>query len=310
MWLYKKQQAPSNSPKGGELLPPFRGGLGWGLIRDYVLIVIGTMLYAFGFNGFILSNEIIPGGLTGLCSLLFFATKIPVSLSYATVNILLLMLAYKILGVRFMLNSIFGIVSLTCSLMFFEWLLGNQPIIQNEPFMSIVIGGVLCGAGLGIIFSANGSTGGTDIIGAIINKFKDVSIGRSLLFCDFFIIGSSFLIFHDVEKIVFGFVEMAISNYVLDSVLNANNQSVQFFIFSKKYDEIATRITRDLGRGCTLLDGVGGYTGEPAKVIILLVKNRESATILRLIKSIDPHAFISQSSARGVYGEGFDPIKV
>jgi uncharacterized membrane-anchored protein YitT (DUF2179 family) len=280
-----------------------------GIIHDYVLIVIGTLLYGFGFNGFILSNEIVPGGLTGLCSLLFFTTKIPVSVSYAAVNIILLIIAYKILGVRFMLNSIFGIISLAFSLIFFEWLLGNQPVIKNEPFMSIVIGAVLCGSGLGIIFSANGCTGGTDIIGAIINKFKDVSIGRSLLFCDFIIISSSYLIFHDVEKIVFGFVEMAISNFVLDSVLNANNQSIQFLIISQKHDEIATSIIKDLNRGCTILDGKGGYTGEPVKAIVLLAKNRESATIFRLIKSVDPNAFISQSSVRGVYGEGFDTIK-
>ena len=279
-------------------------------IRDYVFIVIGTLLYGFGFNGFILANEIVPGGLTGLCSLLFYSTKIPVSLSYATFNIILLLIAYKILGLRFMLNSIFGIVSLTLSLMFFEWLLGNQPIIQDEPFMSIVIGGILCGTGLGIIFSSNGSTGGTDIIGAIINKYRNMSIGRALFFCDIFIIGSSYLIFHNIEKIVFGFVEMAINNYVLDKVLNSNTQSVQFLIFSKKHEEIAERIIQDLGRGCTLLDGIGGYTGEPVKAIVLLAKSRESVTIFRLIKSIDPQAFISQTTVRGVYGEGFEPIKL
>jgi uncharacterized membrane-anchored protein YitT (DUF2179 family) len=278
-------------------------------MRDYIFIVIGTMLYAFGFNGFILSNEIVPGGLTGLCSLLYFTTHIPVSVSFATVNIILLMIAYKILGVRFMLNSIFGIISLTFSLMFFEWLLRNKPIIEGEPFMSIVIGGVLCGAGLGIVFASNGSTGGTDIIGAIINKYRNVSIGLALLFCDFFIIGSSYLIFHNVDKVIFGFVEMAINTYVLDRVLNANTQSVQFLIFSRKYEEICERIINDLGRGCTLLDGTGGYTGEPIRAIVLLAKSRESVTIFRLIKSIDPQAFITQSTVRGVYGEGFDPIK-
>jgi uncharacterized membrane-anchored protein YitT (DUF2179 family) len=279
-------------------------------IRDYVFIVVGTLLYGFGFNGFILSNEIVPGGLTGLCSLLFFATGMPVSLSVATVNILLLVIAYKILGRRFTINSIFGIASLTFSLMFFEWLLGNQPIIQGEPFMSIVIGGMLCGAGLGIVFSANGSTGGTDIIGAIVNKYRNVSIGRTLFFCDIFVIGSSWLIFQSIDKIVFGFVEMAINNYILDRVLNANNQSIQFLIFSKKYEEIAERILQDLNRGCTLLDGMGAYSKEPIKAIVLLAKSRESVTIFRLIKSVDPQAFISQSSVRGVYGEGFDPIKV
>ena len=279
-------------------------------IRDYIFIVVGTLLYGFGFNGFILSNEIVPGGLTGLCSLLYFTTGIPVSLSVAAVNILLLVVAYKVLGFRFMINSVFGIASLTFSLMFFEWLLKNQPIIQGEPFMSIVIGGVLCGVGLGIVFSANGSTGGTDIVGAIINKYRNVSIGRALFFCDIFVIGSSYFIFQSVDKIVFGFVEMAINNYVLDMVLNANNQSIQFLIFSQKHEEIVARILSDLNRGCTLLEGTGGYSKEPVKVIVLLARSRESVTIFRLIKSVDPQAFISQSSVRGVYGEGFDPIKV
>ena len=130
----------------------------------------------------------------------------------------------------------------------------------------------MCGAGLGLVFSANGSTGGTDIIGAVINKYKNISIGRILLFCDFFIISSSFFLFHNVDKIVFGFVEMVISNYVLDMVLNGNRQSVQFLIFSQKYDEIADRIIHDLGRGCTILDGEGGYSRKPVKVVVLLAK--------------------------------------
>ncbi|MDR2041191.1 MAG: YitT family protein [Tannerella sp.] len=278
-------------------------------VRDYVFIAIGTLLFGFGFNGFILSAEVVPGGLTGVCSLLFYLTKIPVSVTYAAVNIALLLLAYKLLGLRFMVNTVFGVVTLTCSLMFFEWLLGGRPIIKDEPFMSILIGGALCGAGLGIIFSANGSTGGTDIVGAIVNKYRNISIGRTLLLCDFIVIGSSYFLFHDIEKIVFGFVEMAVNNYVLDRVMNANNQSVLFLIFSQKHEEITRRIISDLGRGCTLLDAQGGYSREPAKMIVLLAKNRESVTVFRLVKSIDQRAFISQSPVRGVYGEGFDPIK-
>ncbi len=167
----------------------------------------------------------------------------------------------------------------------------------------------MCGAGLGLVFSANGSTGGTDIIGAVINKYKNISIGRILLFCDFFIISSSFFLFHNVDKIVFGFVEMVISNYVLDMVLNGNRQSVQFLIFSQKYDEIADRIIHELGRGCTILDGEGGYSRKPVKVVVLLAKKSESVSIFRIVKRIDHQAFISQSIVRGVYGEGFDQIK-
>lgn len=199
--------------------------------------------------------------------------------------------------------------SLSASLSFFEWLLEGNAILRDQPFMAIMIGALLCGTGLGFVFSANGSTGGTDIIGAVINKYKNISIGRALLFCDFFIISSSFFLFHNVDKIVFGFAEMIVSNYVLDMVLNGNRQSVQFLIFSQKYEEIADRIIHDLNRGCTILDGTGGFSHKPVKVVVLLAKKSESVSIFRLVKKIDNQAFISQSIVRGVYGEGFDQIK-
>ncbi|MDR2773662.1 MAG: YitT family protein, partial [Tannerella sp.] len=278
-------------------------------IKDYIMIFLGTAVYAFGFNGFILSNEIVPGGLTGIGSLIFYVTKIPVSVSYASVNVVLLFLAFKLLGRRFVVNSLFGIISLTLTLIFFEWLLDGKSLVNDEPFMSILIGGAFCGAGLGIIFSANGSTGGTDIIGAVINKHRNISIGRALLYCDFVIIACSYLVFRDIDKIVFGYVAMFTEMYILDRVLNANNQSVQFLIFSLKYQEIADCIIRDMERGCTILNGEGGFSKQPVKVVVLLAKKRETAMIFRLIKSIDNDAFISQCNVQGVYGEGFDRIK-
>ncbi|MDR0573710.1 MAG: YitT family protein [Tannerella sp.] len=278
-------------------------------IKDYIMIFLGTVLYGFGFNGFILSNEIVPGGLAGIGSLIFYATKIPVSVSYALINVILLVFALKILGRRFVINSLFGVICLTFTLMFFEWLLKGESLVSGEPFMAILIGAVLCGTGLGIIFSANGSTGGTDIIGAIINKYKNISIGRALLYCDFIIIACSYLIFHDIDKIVFGYVIMFTELYILDRVLNANNQSVQFFIFSKKHEKIVESIIKDLERGCTILNGEGGYSKQPVKVIVLLAKKKESAMIFRMIKNIDNQAFISQGNVQGVYGEGFEQIK-
>lgn len=279
-------------------------------VKDYLMILLGTLSYGFGFNAFILSNEVITGGLSGLCALIYFATGhlIPVSVSYFIINVGLLAAALKLLGLKFLTKTIFGVFSLSASLSFFETIL-KEPIIHDEPFMSIIIGACFCGLGLGLVFSANGSTGGTDIIGVIVNKFKNISIGRALLICDFFIIGSSYILFHDVEKIVFGFIEMIVSNYILDQVLNSNRQSVQFLIFSQKHEEIAERIIHDLDRGCTILDGEGGYSKKPVKVVVLLAKRRESEAIFRLIKSIDHNAFISQSLVRGVYGEGFDQIK-
>lgn len=278
-------------------------------MQDYLMIIVGTLLYGFGFNGFILNNEIVTGGLSGLCALIYFATSIPVSFSYFTFNLVLLLIAYKVLGLKFLVKTIFGVICLSLSLSLFEWLLKGNPILTDEPFMSIIIGGAICGFGLGLIFCSNGSTGGTDIIAAIVNKHKPISIGRALLVCDFIIISCSYLLFHNVEKIVFGFVEMVISNYVLDMVINGNRQSVQFLIFSRKYQEIVDVILKDLDRGCTILDGVGGYSKEPVKVIVLLAKKSESITIFRIVQQIDNQAFISQSNVRGVYGEGFDQIK-
>ncbi len=278
-------------------------------MQDYLMIIAGALLYGFGFNGFILNNEIVTGGLSGLCALIYFATSIPVSFSYFTFNLVLLLIAYKVLGLKFLVKTIFGVICLSLSLSLFEWLLKGNPILTDEPFMSIIIGGAICGFGLGLIFCSNGSTGGTDIIAAIVNKHKPISIGRALLVCDFIIISCSYLLFHNVEKIVFGFVEMVISNYVLDMVINGNRQSVQFLIFSRKYQEIVDVILKDLDRGCTILDGVGGYSKEPVKVIVLLAKKSESITIFRIVQQIDSQVFISQSNVRGVYGEGFDQIK-
>ena len=278
-------------------------------IQDYLIIFIGTILFGFGFNGFILSNEIVTGGVSGICALIFFATSIPVSISYLLINVFLLGFAFKVLGFKFLVKTIFGVFSLSFSLSLFEWLLKGIPIIKEEPFMAILIGAGICGTGLGLIFSANGSTGGTDIVVAIINKYKNISIGTGMIFIDSIIIGSSYILFHDIDKIVFGFVEMGVNNYVLDQIINANRQSVQFLIFSQKYDEITERILRDIGRGCTLLDGEGGYSKKPTKVVVLLAKKSESVIIFRLIKEIDNQAFISQSNVRAVYGEGFDQIK-
>lgn len=277
-------------------------------VQDYLMILLGLLMYAFGWTGFILSNEIVTGGVTGICALIFFATGIKVSISYIVINIVLLGVALKILGKKFLIKTLFGVLAFSLLLSLGQSIF-TEPLLKDQPFMSIVIGAMLCGAGLGFVFSGNGSTGGTDIIAAIVNKYKHISIGRAMIFCDFIIIGSSYLLFHSVDKIVFALVEMLICNYMLDLVLNGNRQSVQFMIFSQKYDQIADTINKDLDRGCTILDGMGWYSKEPMKVIVVIARKSESTAIFRIVKHIDHEAFISQSIVRGVYGEGFDQIK-
>ena len=176
--------------------------------------------------------------------------------------------------------------------------------------MACVIGASFCGGGIGIAFSSNGSTGGTDIIAAIINKYRDITLGRVMLFCDLIIISSSYFVLKDWEKVVYGYVTLYICSFVLDQVVNSARQSVQFFIISEKYEEIARHINVYPHRGATVINASGFYTGKEIKMLFVLAKKRESTIIFRLIKDIDPNAFVSQSQVIGVYGEGFDKIKV
>ena len=188
---------------------------------------------------------------------------------------------------------------------------GIAPLIlgEGQEFMACIIGAVICGFGLGIVFNANGSTGGTDIIAAIVNKYKDVSLGRMIQICDLIIIGSCYFVFYDLKRVIFGLVTLFIIGYVLDYVVNGARQAVQFFIFSKEYQKIADHINKDTHRGVTVLDGTGWYKKQPVKVLVVLAYKKQSVEIFRLIKSIDPNAFVSQSAVIGVFGEGFNQIK-
>lgn len=279
-------------------------------LKDYVIILIGLILYAVGLIGFIKTGGIVTGGLAGVAMLVEYATngKIPLQYTYFVVNFILLCIALKVLGFKFLTKTIFGVLVLTLLLSLCQTIF-KEPLIKGEPLMSAIIGAMMCGAGIGMVFSANGSTGGTDIVVAIINKYKNISFGRGMMFCDFTIICCSYFVFHEYQTILAGIIVMIVMTYCIDLVINGIRQSVQFMIFSNKYEIIADAINRELHRGCTLLDATGWYSKKSTKVIVLLAKRNESVQIFRLIKSIDDKAFISQANVRGVYGEGFDPIK-
>lgn len=277
--------------------------------KDYLLIALGMIMYAVGWTVFLLPNNLPSGAVPGIASIIYWATGFPVQYTYVMINAVLLILALRILGLRFCVKTIFAVTTLTLTLPIMQHLVTGS-LIDNQPFMACVLGASFCGGGIGIAFSANGSTGGTDIIAAIVNKYRDISLGRVILICDVFIISSSYLVLHDWEKVVYGYVVLFISSFVLDQVVNSARQSVQFFIISSKPNEIGERINLDLHRGVTFIDGVGCYTKNNVKMMFVLAKKRESTTIFRLIKDIDPNAFVSQSAVIGVFGEGFDRIKV
>ena len=279
----------------------------FGLISNCFTITIGLLMVAIGWTAFIIPAEITGGGITGVSALIYYSTGFPIGVSYLIMNILLVALAIKILGAGFGIKTIYSVIVLSIFFSIFQQII-TEPIIK-EGFMSSVIGGGLAGTGIGIIFSQGGSTGGTDIIAMIINKYRNISPGRLILFLDVIIISSSYLIFHSLEKIVYGFVTMAVSAYAIDLVLSGIKKSVQVFIFSRKYNEIAERISKEINRGITVIDGKGWYTKENQQILMIIARKKESHNIFRITKEIDPEAFISLGNVMGVYGKGFEKIR-
>lgn len=276
--------------------------------KDYLTIIVGAFMYALGVTQFIMPHQFVIGGLTGIAVLLNYAFNLPVSLLVLIMNALLLLLAFRILGSEFLVKTIVGVALLSLFIGMFEQVQWD-PIMTDEPLMAGLIGAILGGSGVGLLMSVNGSSGGTDIIVLIINKFRHITPGRTMLLVDLVIVSSSYLIFRSVETIVFGIIIIAVMATSVDWILNGIRQSVQFFIFSTQYEEIATQINLQLHRGCTVLDGTGWYTQQPQKVLLVMAKQSESNSIFRLVKQIDKNAFISQSNVMGVYGEGFDRMK-
>ena len=291
--------------------------------KDYFFITLGLMMYTIAFTVFLMPYEIVAGGVTGLSAIIYYATGFHLENTYIIINMLLLIVALKVLGFRFMMKTIYAIFTLYFLLMFAQAIMPTQPnglpiklLGEGQDFMSMIIGCVITGIALATVFLHNGSTGGTDIIAASVNKYHNVSLGSVLITVDFCIIGSCMFFpqFGDyierAHKVMFGFCVMALENFVLDYVMNARRQSVQFMIFSEKWQEIANAIGTEMNHGVTILDGHGWYTGRKMKVLCILAKKNESVYMFRLIKMIDPNAFVSQSSVIGVYGEGFEEMKV
>ena len=283
----------------------------WMSSRDYVMIVLAALIYGFGFSAFILPEKVVIGGVTGLGTIVYFLTNntYSIGLTQYAINLVLLAIAWRVVGRAFVLKTIFGGTAISLVVTFMPSLF-DGPLVPGQPFMNVCIGGILSGIALGIVFINNGSTGGTDIVAAIVAKKTNVTVGRTMLYVDFAIISSSYLFFHEISRVVYGFVVLFITTYMVDLMINTNRQAVQFTIVSKKWDKIATAVNNHARRGVTVIDGMGWYTKQPMKVLLVVCRKIESVTIFRIVKSIDPHAFITQGNVNGVYGQGFDQIKL
>lgn len=310
-------------------------------IKDFLLILGGVILYTFGWTAFILSQNITSGGLAGITTIIQLATNDPAGYSYKIINGILIILAIVVLGWKFSFRTIISVALLFITIDIGQALFtpfdsqgmevyNNLPelyrqlphvgplLAPQEPFLALVLGAIICGIGLGMVFSANSSTGGTDIVVAIINKYSNISLGRVMIALDAVIVTCGAIVSHywgpqyswDVAlgKLACSIVEAVLVGVMLDMVMNRNKQVLQFLVFSTQAEAINKEVTEKLRRGSTLLHAEGGYTKMPSKVLIIIAHKQMAIPIYHIIKKIDPEAFVTESQVRSVYGEGFDVL--
>lgn len=280
-------------------------------IKDLIFIALGILSYSIGYTAFILPEKVVMGGVSGISALIYYAVGIPAGISILVLNVTMLVIAFKALTKQFVVRTIIGVAIMSLFVGVLQPFFQQNPLITpgQDKFMHVIIGALMAGAGLGIVFSHNGSTGGTDIITAMLNKYFSMSFGRAMQLIDCTIISSSYLLFHSTETIVYGVVFTLVASYACDYVVNGTRQTVQFLIISKKYKEIADTINHRVKRGVTLVEGKGWYSKRDVELLIVLTRKYESQDVFNLIKEIDPNALVSQSFCHGVFGEGFDKIK-
>ncbi len=276
-------------------------------IKSYSVITLGLFINALSWTAFIIPSEIVGGGVTGLSTLVFYASGFPVGVTFFLINIVLILMGIKSLGLSFGIRTLYGTIVISVFLGILQQYI-TEPVVSDR-FMAAIIGGIMGGASVGLVFSQGGSTGGTDIIAMIINKYRNISPGKLILYMDVIVISSSYILFRSLEVLVYGFVVMSVASYAIDMVLMGHRQSVQMFIFSRSHDIIAEQIANEIGRGVTLINGKGWYSKTESSILMVVVRRYEANNIFRTIKQIDPDAFISISNVMGVYGKGFDPIK-
>ena len=314
------------------------------IIQEWALVTLGILIYVTGWSIFLMPNNLVGGGVSGIASMIQYATggAIQMGYSYFVINAILIIAAVVVIGMGFGAKTIYAIILASLGLRFLPTLIPLDIIqtlaLQNGKLMSTLCGGLMAGIGIGMSISNGGSTGGTDIIALIYTKYRNVSPGKVILYLDFIIILSSLLVpsivpdldpqtgkqllgpdgeplthlmpfSEKVTTVIYGLILVTVNGRVIDAYLSGSQQSVQLFILSKKYAEIADSITHDLKRGVTVLDGKGWYTKNPTEVLMVITRKTDLNLLLRYIKAIDPNAFLSVSSVNGVYGQGFDTIK-
>lgn len=297
------------------------------LFKEYALVTLGMLCYVLAWTVFLIPNNLVGGGVSGFAAMVQYATNgvLKSGYTYFVINVVLLIIGLFTLGKQFGVKTVYAIIITSIGLNVFQDIIPYEICqtlaVANGKLISCIMGGILVGVGIGIAMSVGGSSGGTDIIALIVNKYKNISVGKMILIMDVIIICSSILMpsytpegellpfASKVSNVVYGLILVFLTSTCIDMYLSGAKQSNQLFILSSKHDEIADMITHEMHRGVTVLDGEGWYTKHQTKVLMCIVSKGESNVLLRYIKTIDPKAFVSVSTVGAVYGKGFEKIK-
>lgn len=285
------------------------------MFKEYSIISLGLIIYSFAFTVLLIPAEIVGGGAGGLATLLYYAfgQHLTMGVYYFAVNAIFISIGITIIGPHFGIKTIYAILFNTMALSLMQLyipagILGMDP--ATDKLLLAILGGALAGVGIAMCFTQGGSSGGTDIIAMIVNKYRNISLGKVILICDAIIVSCSYFVFGEIKPIIYGFVTMSVVSYTIDLVLSGNKQSAQVMVFSAKYKAIGERVINDMGRGVSYLDGEGGFSGAPQKVVLIICRKTEQSSMYRIIKDVDPDAFITTASVMGVYGKGFDALTI
>ena len=319
------------------------------LLWDYFLMTVGSVIFCMAWTSFIIPTGLASGGLTGLCTIIEYATNgaIPMGIPYWIMNIGLLIIGFMSLGRAFGIKTIYCVVVMSVIMHFLQkwctvgeagsWIAelvapggqikginaeGVEVVVEVLPkgrivdifqldnkFLSAILGGICSGVGVAMCFLQGGSTGGSDIVVMIVNKFHTISYGKFIRYTDGVIIAAALLLPEiGIDGVIYGFVMVAVFSYTVDMILSGNQQSSQIFIVCKDYKAMADAINNDAKRGATVIDAMGWYSKNESKVVMCVCRKRDLAMVLKVVRSVDPDAFITIGSVMGVYGKGFNAL--
>ena len=280
----------------------------WQEVKSHVIITLAIIVSAIGWTAFPIPNQMLGGGVTGLSTIIYWLTDIPTGITIFVLNAILILIAFKSLGRRFALSTIYSVIMTSITFFIFQEYVFLEPIIEDR-FLAAVLGAGLNGLACGLIFLEGSSTGGTDIVVVMINKYRNVTLGRLTLFINVAIISCSYFVFRDLELLIYSYVGLMVTSYTMDLTMNGSKQSVQMFIFSSKPHEIADRVGDEIHRGVTVIKGTGWYSKTESEILMVVVRKTESQRVIRIVKQLDPSAFVSVNTVMGVYGKGFEMMK-